>query len=127
MSNTVLRRARDFLLNAGLISGYAQRFHRWLDADLSQNTAVIVFRKVGEGDSDVFKQEHDLSITVMAAKASDIEQLGDDVSSIVREFRTGNSISGVIKFELLGTNGPFYTENERPLFTIDVRVFTEDQ
>lgn len=128
MSNAILERTRDFLVATGLIDSYQHRFHRWIDADIEQNTPVVVFRKTGDGPSDVFKQESDVTITILEDSPTKVQALGVTVQDIVRKFRSSDTIAGVIKFELLSSQqGPFYLENERPLYQINVRVFTEDQ
>jgi len=128
MSTEVLERTALYLDNLGLLSGYSPRYHRWHDDDLNQNTPVAVFRHTGDGNSDTFKQEYDVTITLLAASISNTVAVGDAATAIVKAFRGTGTVAGVIKFEMLGNQqGPFYLENDRPLYQINVRVFTEDQ
>lgn len=124
----VVERTKQFLDDLGLIDEYQARFHRWYDDDVNGNTAIVLFRKTGDGVSDVFKQEYDVTITLLASDATKIIDVGNDAQAIVQAIRGTGSTSGVVKFQMLGNQqGPFYLENDRPLYQINVRVFTVDQ
>lgn len=128
MSTEVLERTASYLDGLGLLSGYSPRYHRWHDDDLTQNTPVAVFRHTGDGASDTFKQEYDVTITMLAKDITKTEDVGDATKAIVQALRGTGTVTGVIKFEMLGNQqGPFYLENDRPLYQVNVRVFTEDQ
>lgn len=128
MSYDIVERTGQFLTDNNLTTGYGLRYHRWYDDDVNGNTPICLIRVTGAGQSDTFKQEYDVTITLLASDATKVEALGDDMQAIVQAMRGTTTVTGVIKFEMLGNQqGPFYLENDRPLYQINVRVFTVDQ
>jgi len=104
------------------------KFFRATDAEQNGNIPFILFRVSGSGESNCLVQSITVTITVVGAKDS---VLASDATAqaIARAFRVpGTAVDGVIRFETSGTvSGPSYMQNGRPVFSIDVVVFTEDQ
>ena len=127
MSLEILERVRDHIADAGLDVGYQQRFFRWTDQDAEGNTPLIVFRIAGDGESNILLQQTDAMVMLLENPSGAVS--GDNnMAQILRLFREDGTQPGVIRFEPIGTKmGPFYLENGRPWWMLNVRVFTEDQ
>ena len=127
MSLTLLNRVRGLLDDNNLLDGYAVRYFRWTDADIAGTTPFVLFRQSGSGESNELLQNTLVSV-VLVATPTTLVTADALMQTLLRWVRVSGSDTGSIRFDPAGTVvGPSYLENGRPVFTLDVRVFTEDQ
>jgi len=127
MSLTLLNRVRGLLDDNNLLDGYAVRYFRWTDADIAGNTPFVLFRQSGSGESNELVQNTLVSVVLVATPTTAVSA-DALMQSLLRWVRVSGGDTGSIRFDPAGTVvGPSYLENGRPVFTLDVRVFTQDQ
>ena len=127
MSLTLLNRVRGLLDDNNLLDGYAVRYFRWTDADIAGTTPFVLFRQSGSGESNELLQNTLVSV-VLVATPTTVVTSDALMQTLLRWVRVSGSDTGSIRFDPAGTVvGPSYLENGRPVFSLDVRVFTEDQ
>lgn len=127
MSATLIGRLETYLNAASLLTGYAVKYFRWLDADVNNTTPFIMLRQSGAGNSDINMQETRLTITLVATPITAIDA-DTRMQSILRYLRGTVQTTGVTRFDPVGTVvGPMYLENDRPVFQLTVACYTEDQ
>jgi len=127
MSLTLLNRVRGLLDDNNLLDGYAVRYFRWTDADIAGNTPLILFRQTGSGESNELVQNTTVSIVLLATPTT-VVTADARMQTILRTIRLSGSETGSVRFDPSGTVvGPSYLENGRPVFSLDVVVFTQDQ
>ena len=127
MSIQILRRVKQHVVDAGLAEGYTLKFFRWSDKDLKGKKPFIVFRQGGSGLSNILLQQTDVLIQ-LGQVHSEIEKGDDTMQAIIRLFRGDTLQPDIARFDPLGTvAGPFTIENDRKIWELTVRCFTEDQ
>lgn len=105
----------------------ANKFFRYTEADTGGNTPFFMFRISGSGSSDVLLQRTQVQIMLceMPTKVVDGDAM---MADIIRLFRTDATQYGVVRFDPVGgVVGPMYMHNGRPVWTLDVMVYTEDK
>lgn len=126
MSATLLARVKGHI--AHLLTGYAIRYFRWHDADLTGAGGVVLFRMAGSGGaSDHLLQSKDVSVQLICDPGA--VQAGDAVMlSVVRFLRSEDGFTGAdaVGYEPLATSGPVYLENGRARFELVIRCLVED-
>jgi hypothetical protein len=127
MSYQLLKSVETCLRDAGLITGFTAKFYRWLDADVKGTADFIVFRMSGtSGPRDQFLQQPDIRILVVG-KAKKIDETNAVADAIYAFFAGTETAIGVTKLEPLATvTGPYFMDNERCVFEINVRCFVAD-
>lgn len=111
-----------------LLDGYAVKYFRWTDADESSSTPFVMLRFPGPGGtSDELMQRFDV-LLVLVQNPSGVVTGHDDMSDILAKFREGGGRNTVVRFESLQSNftGPQYLGNGRPVWTLNIRCYTED-
>lgn len=128
MSKALFERVEAAITAASLHTGYAFKYFRWTDADVSGKDNFIVLRQPGGGgDSNTLLQSPDVLIQLVA-KPTEVVAGDDRMLAILRMLRQPTSQTGIIRFLPMGSVvGPLYLENGRPLWQLTVRCFTEDQ
>ena len=127
MSLTLLNRVRGLLDDSSLLDGYEVRYFRWTDSDAAGNTPLILFRQTGSGESNELVQNTTVSIVLLATPTT-VVTADALMQTILRTIRLSGSETGSVRFDPSGTvAGPSYLENGRPVFSLDVVVFTRDQ
>ena len=127
MSLAVLQRVQKHLDDAGLLTGYETKYFRWTDADVANAEPFVLFRQSGETGSDEFVQGILVQITLVTVPTG-VVSADALMTEIARLFRVDGSEAGAFRFDVQGgVVGPMYLDNGRPVFTLDVRVMTEDQ
>lgn len=126
-TRTILSATRDHVNDAGLLAPYEDLYFRWSDSDVGGNTPFILFRFPGSnGPSSILLQQRDVLIVLVDTKGES-ERGHDRISAIERLFRQGGIQPGIRRFEVLGgLNGPLYLENDRPVWQLNIRCYTED-
>lgn len=106
--------------------GAQNLYFRWTDAKVNGTAPFFLFRQVGEGASDILVQSINVQITLVD-NANNVVEADRIMQDIIRLFRGATTQPGVVRFDPVGgVAGPSYLENGRPVFTLTVRVFTED-
>ena len=126
MSVVLLTRVKNHINH--LLTGYAIRYFRWHDADLTGAGGVVLFRMSGSGGaSDYLLQSRDVSVQLICNP--DAVQAGDAVMlSVVRFLRSEGGFTGAdaVGYEPIATSGPAYLENGRARFELVIRCLVED-
>lgn len=128
MSANVLQALRNSLNGADLLAGYQVRYFRWTDADLDGAGNFILFRMTGgSGPSNRLLQQRDAQILIAGApndpQAADLRMT--EILAFLRSETAADA--NIVRFDPLGAPlGPMYTENGRPIWTINARAWTED-
>jgi hypothetical protein len=123
----ILDRVRAHVDGAGLDAGYVTRYWRWLDQDLDENTPAIVYRIVSPGPTNSLLQQTDVLIMLLENPTTAVagQQRMEDIRKLMRG---STAPAGAVRIEPVGIEqGPFYLENGRPWWQINVRIYTEDQ
>lgn len=125
MSQTLLNRVKDHV--APLLMGYAIKYYRWSDADLSGSGSVALFRMSGtNGGATHVVQWPDVSIYLLA-NPDEVVQADNDMLAILRYLRADYETTNVFNMVPVGTyTGPMYLDNGRALFEMVIRCGTED-
>lgn len=124
-TRTILTDTVDYL--GTLLDGYAVKYFRWTDADESSDDPFVMLRFPGPGGtSDVILQQFDVLLVMVQTPSGPV--VGhDDMSAILSRIREGGGQNTVVRFEPLGNMaGPQYLENGRPVWTLNIRCYTED-
>lgn len=127
MSLAVLQRVKQHMDDAGLLAGYDVKYFRWTDADVEGAEPFVLFRQSGETGSDEFVQGILVQITLVTVPTGVVaaDALMEEIMDL---FLADGSETGAFRFDVQGgVVGPMYLDNGRPVFTLDVRVMTEDQ
>ncbi len=127
MSLSLLESVRDHISDAGLLAGYDERWWTWTDKVEQGSNPIILFRRSGNGDSNVVVQRTHIDVVLFDNPPNRV--VGDKrMSDILRLFRTNATRPGIIRFLPLGTvRGPFKLENGRDVWELTIEVTTEDQ
>lgn len=127
MSIELLEKVAGHLDDAGLLTGYAKKYFRWTDADVSGTANFVLFRMSGTaGARDATVQRPDVRI-LLVCNAASVVSGSQKADAIFANFSGTTAPSGIIKFEPLGAvSGPFYLDNGRGVFEIIVRCFVSD-
>lgn len=125
---THLKRVRAFLeLSPNLITGYKVKYFKWTDKDGKGKQPLCVLRTSGSGASTSNMQMVDTSVQLIGLPTT-IKSTDDKMEAILARVRAQKSVTGVVKFEALGTvMGPRFLENGRPVFDLNIRAYCEDQ
>ncbi len=127
MSYQLLKSVETALRDAGIIAGYTAKFYRWTDADVKGAADFIVFRMSGtSGQRDQFMQQPDVRILVVGA-ATKIKETNEAADAIYAFFAGTDTALGVTKLEPIATvAGPYFMDNGRCVFEVNVRCFVPD-
>lgn len=128
MSNTLLLRVKDHIVDDGaLLGAYSVKYYRWSDKDLSGSASVALFRMTGtSGTVNREAQQHDVSLFLLASPAL-VTQADADMLSVLQYLRANYTDTGVYAFfPLQGYTGPTYLENGRAMFEMVIRCGVED-
>jgi len=110
-----------------LLDGYEVKYFRWTDADESSDTPFVMLRFPGGGGaSNVILQQLDVLLALVQTPTGAVTG-HDDMSAILAKVRQGGGQNTVTRFEPMGSlSGPQYLENGRPVWTLNIRCYTED-
>lgn len=124
-TRTILTDTVDYLDT--LLAGYAVKYFRWTDDDESSSTPFVMLRFPGPGgQSDELLQQFDVLLVLVQTPSGALDG-HDDMSDILARVRQGGAQNTVVRFEPLGNMvGPQYLENGRPVWTLNIRCYTED-
>ena len=128
MSRTLLQRVKAHIVDDGsLLSGYAVRYYRWTDTDLSGGGEVALFRITGtEGQVNRHVQYPDVSLFLMASPAN-VGAADDAMLGVIQYLRANHETAGAFNMFPVGTfTGPSYLENGRAIFELVIRTGTTD-
>jgi hypothetical protein len=105
---------------------YNIKYFRWSDADMNGNTPFIVYRKAGDGSSNILLQQVDVMIQL--CQNPDSVVVGDAAMDLILRLFRGQTVQdGVIRFDPIGgVQGPMYLQNGRPIWELTIRCFTEN-
>lgn len=126
MSATLLENVQAFVEAAGYHTGYAKKYFRWTDADVTNSTPFILYRHPGStGESNQLMQQLDVLIQLVATPTT-VKTADTLMNNILKLFRGTTTPTGVVRADPMGgVSGPFYLENGRPVFELIVRCITE--
>lgn len=123
MSTTQIFEDLEAYLGA-LLADYTVKCFRWSDSEDSPPMVLMRFPG-GGGASDPLLQQFDVMLIMMQDSAA-AKKGHDDMSAILKRVREGGSQGTVRRFEPLDNiMGPQYLDDGRPLWTINVRCYTE--
>lgn len=107
-----------------LLTGYTVKYFRWSDNEDSPPMVLMRFPG-GGGASDPLLQQFDVMLMMVQEPVA--ATLGHaDMSAILKRVREGGSHGTVRRFEPLDNiMGPQYLDDGRPLWTLNVRCYTE--
>jgi len=128
MSLSALNYVRAALDTETLLAGYAVKYFRWTDADLQGDGEFVMLRLTGSGGgSNVIEQQKDVTLSLVGTETTVVAS-DARMKQIERFFREPVSDNGAHRFDPIGAvQGPFYLENGRPVFSLVIRVSTEDE
>lgn len=124
-TRTILTDTVAYLGN--LLDGYDVKYFRWTDSDEEGSQPFVMLRFPGSGGpSDVILQQFDVLLVLVQTPTGAVTG-HDDMSAILARIREGGAENTVTRFEPLGSvAGPQYLENGRPVWTLNIRCYTED-
>lgn len=126
MSQPLLEKIATYLRQAGLLEGLTTKFYRYTDEDLKGASNLVVFRMAGAGPRNSVVQQPDIKV-ILIGKQSDIVETNNKADAIFKHFGGLTAPEDVLKLEPLAyVMGPFFMDNERPVFEINVRCFVQD-
>lgn len=123
MSTTQIFEDLEAYLGA-LLTGYTVKCFRWSDS--GDPVPVVLMRFPGGGGaSDPLLQQFDVML-MMVQEPVAATQGHADMSAILKRVREGGSQGTVRRFEPLDNiMGPQYLDDGRPMWTLNVRCYTE--
>ena len=126
MSVALLESLANDLANRGLLNGYAIKYYRWKDKDLSGSAKFVLFRMAGSsGPRDSVVQSPDVKI-LFVGEPDDIRNVNDIADGVFNYFAGIEKPEFVQKLEpLASVLGPYELDNSRCVFEVNVRCFIE--
>jgi len=127
MSYPLLEKIATHLRMAGLLDGIETKYYRCVDEDMKGSTNIAVFRMAGGGGPrNSVVQQPDVKV-ILYANAKDIIDMNGKADAIFKYFGGLTAPEGVLKLEpLAAVMGPYFAENNRPVFEINIRCFVQD-
>lgn len=124
MSHQLLEKVATHLVMAGLLDGMTIKYFRWTDADVNGAANFIMLRMAGSsGIRDAIVQSPDIKILIVG-KADEIKQTNEKADAIFANFAGLTTPLGILKLDPLAiVTGPYYLDNGRCVFEINVRAF----
>lgn len=117
---------KQYLIDHSLDDGYKLKLYRWNDADLDKKSdTFMVLRPRGGGviDRDIGREFYSV---VIVGGANEDPDLGDSRSQLIRDTMITNyNTNDVIQFQFnTNVQGPFYIDNDRPVYEINFIALT---
>lgn len=123
MSVAVMQSLRQYLEDAGLLTGYTVRFNRWSDYDLDQAGNFVLFRISSPGVANRIQQRYDIDI-YMVAEPETYVTTQNDIAAVADYLRSIAQPPDVVRYSVPGTpTGPFEMTNGRQVFQLVVQAY----
>lgn len=126
MSATLLQRVSAHLAAANLLDGYDVKYFRYTDANTQG--PLVMFRMAGsEGSETDFTVQYPDITMVMVATPTTAVSASERMRQILQYLRRDFQGDGLLYIEpLSAVMGPYYMEDGRPWFQLEIRVIVND-
>ena len=126
MSATLLQRVSAHLAAANLLDGYDVQYLRYTDANTQG--PLVMFRMAGsEGALTDFTVQYPDVTMIMIATPTTAVSASERMREIVQFMRDDFQGDGLLYIEpLSAVMGPYYMEDGRPWFQLEIRVIVND-
>ncbi len=127
MSHQLLEKVSTHLRMAGLLDDVLSKYYGWKDADLQGKADFVVFLMSGtSGPRDAIVQSPDIKLLVVGQAVAP-KATNEKADAIFENLAGLTTPEGIIKLEPLSiVSGPYYLDNGRCVFEINLRCFVSN-
>ena len=125
--STAAERLRDWIDGEGILTGWGVYVGTYNDKrDLGTKTLMIQEQSTGSGN--VYLQRHNLDLIFIAGTPLETVTVKNKSQELARAARVNDTgATGLVKINPEGNpRGPFYMEDGRAVYELEVSVWTED-
>ena len=127
MSIGLLEKVSGHLKDAGLMTGFDDKYYSWTDKDGEGSAGFVLFQMAGtSGIRNATVQSPDVRL-LLVCKKDKLREGNNEADAIFANFAGMTKPTGILKLDPIGTvMGPYYLDNGRGVFEIVVRCFVQD-